>query len=374
MKNEKNVKLTLKTIRSATMLGFLFLIFSCSHSASRISQVNQSNNKLTKEVIWHIKAINPEAKFLDVKALDKKGNIYNVKAIQDADHRFLMDVKAMVGKKRLPVKMLISDDKYTPVKAIGEDGTVYDIKAISPEGDKMDVKGIKRAGDIIHLKAISKEGDFYAVKAISPDGQLNDVKGVKVSEEKLEATVHGVEIFAHIKALPQAGCAGNKSIWHIKAINPKGKTINIKALDKKGNIYDVKAIQDANQQSLLDVRAFVDGKKLPVKMLISDDKYTPVKAIGENGTVYDIKAITPEGDKMDVKGISRAGNIIHLKTIHKGVVFYAIKAISPDGKLYDVKGIKMSKEKLESTMNGVKVSAHIKALPQTNYISRIIKY
>jgi len=64
--------------------------------------------------------------------------------------------------------------------------------------------------------------------------------------------------------------------------------------------------------------------------------------------------------------MGRSGNIIHLKVISKGVDFYAVKAISPDGQLYDVKGVKMSEEKLESTVYGVEISAHIKALPQTN--------
>ncbi|MHC4277924.1 MAG: DUF7486 family protein [Planctomycetota bacterium] len=31
---------------------------------------------------------------------------------------------------------------------------------------------------------------------------------------------------------------------------------------------------------ILDIRADVDGKKLPVKVLVSDEKYAPVKAIG----------------------------------------------------------------------------------------------
>ena len=73
--------------------------------------------------------------------------------------------------------------------------------------------------------------------------------------------MYGVEIFAHIKALPQAGCVGINSMWHIKAINHEGKTIDIKALDKKGNIYDVKALQDADQQNLFDVKAMVDAEK-----------------------------------------------------------------------------------------------------------------
>ncbi len=107
------------------------------------------------ETIWHIKAIHPEGRFLDVKALDKVGNIYDVKAIEESGNLHLMDIKAFVGGKRLPVKVLVSDDQFAPVKAI------------------------------------------------SPDGHLHDVKGLKMSKEDVELTISGVVVLAHIKALPQ---------------------------------------------------------------------------------------------------------------------------------------------------------------------------
>jgi hypothetical protein len=137
-------------------------------------------------------------------AIDKKGNTYDVKAIRESNQRSLMDIKAFVGESQLPVKLLVSNDKYTPVKAIGEDGTIYDIKAISLEGDKLDVKGVSRSGNIINIKAINKKGEFYGVKAISPEGQLNDVKGIKLFKEKLELKVNGVGVYAHVKAISQA--------------------------------------------------------------------------------------------------------------------------------------------------------------------------
>ena len=73
--------------------------------------------------------------------------------------------------------------------------------------------------------------------------------------------------------------------------------------------------REAGNLHLLDIKALVDGKKLPVKILVSSDKYSPVKAIGEDGAVYDIKVITLEGEKLDVKGVSRSGSIIHIKMI-----------------------------------------------------------
>jgi len=208
--------------------------------------VSQEVSEIPQEIIWHIKAVHPEGRFLDVKALDKEGNIYDVKAIQNADQRQLMDIKALMGGERMPVKILVSTDEYAPVKAIGDDGSIYDIKALTPEGERLDVKGVSRAGNILDIKAINNEGTFYGVKAISPEGQLNDVKGVKMFSNDLEATVNGVEVHAHIKALPQAQRVAGTGIWHIKAIHPEGWTLDVKALDADGNIFDIKGAAGAN--------------------------------------------------------------------------------------------------------------------------------
>lgn len=156
-----------------------------------------------EEVIWHIKAVHPEGRLLNVKALDESGKIYPVKAIEQHGNRHLMDVKALIDGKRLPVKILVSDDKLAPVKAIGEDGTIFDIKALTSDGRKLDVKGVRRTGSIIDIKAIGPGGQFYGVKAMSPRGHLYDVKGVKMYDDDVEATINGVPIAAHIKALPQ---------------------------------------------------------------------------------------------------------------------------------------------------------------------------
>jgi hypothetical protein len=316
----------------------------------------------TETTVWHVKAIHPEGRFLDLKALDAEGNIYDVKAFQDTEQRQLMDIKALIGGQRTPVKILASPDEYAPVKAIGEDGAIFDIKALE-NGVKLDVKGVKRSGNIIHIKAISPDGAFYGVKAISPEGKLNDVKGVKVSEMDIETVLNGVEVHAHVKALPQSEEPGNAAIWHIKAIHPDGQTIDIKALDKEGNPYDVKAIQDSGQRQLMDVKALMGEQRLPVKILVSDAEYAPVKALGTDGTVYDIKALW-KGEKLDVKGVRRSGNITHIKAIAADGSFYGIKAISPEGLLNDVKGVKMMETDLETTLSGVAVHAHIKALPQ----------
>ena len=367
-----------KTTLSTTRFSFVKVLFTAAflsistgciqkEKTTGVKQeplVSREVADMNEEVIWHIKAVHPEGRFLDVKALDQEGTIYDVKAIQDSDQRQLMDIKALMGGKKMPVKILVSTDEYAPVKAIGEDGTIFDIKALTAGGERLDVKGVSRAGNIIDIKAVNPEGTFYGIKAISPEGQLNDVKGVKMFSGDLETTINGVEVHAHIKALPQAVRVGGTGIWHIKAIHPEGRTLDVKALDAEGNIFDIKAIQDAGQRQLMDVKALMEGKKAPVKILVSDDAYAPVKALGDDGTIYDIKALTPEGERLDVKGVKKSGNITHIKAISKAGEFYGIKAISPEGMLNDVKGVKMMEADQEAVINGVKVHAHIKALPQ----------
>lgn len=67
---------------------------------------------------------------------------------------------------------------------------------------------------------------------------------------------------------------------------------------------------------------------------------------------------------MDVKGVSKSGNIAHIRAITKDAIFYNIIALSPEGKMNNVKGIKMGDTTLETTINGVAIFAHVKALQQ----------
>jgi len=354
--------------QGAFILVFLTLfivLYSCNEIQKEAPiAVNTELTKNFEKVIWHVKAIHPDGRLIDVKAIDRDGDIYDVKAIQSTAQRSFMDVKTLVGEHQLPVKLLVSSDKYTRVKALAEDGSVYDIKALTPEGDTLDVKGVSRTKNIIHIKAINKAGDFYGIKAISPEGRLNDVKGVKMTDEQTEVIINGHAVYAHIKALPQAGVATNNGQWNIKAIHPKGTTLDIKAFDPEGKKYDVKAIQDSYQRSLMDIKAIDGNNLLPIKMIVSKDKFAPIKAISREGILFDVKALTPDGRKLDVKGVERVGNIVHVKAINKDGDFYGIKAISPDGELNDVKGIKINKEDLETDINGQKVFAHVKAIPQ----------
>jgi len=360
---EKNaISLVILRLKPAIMIIGLF-VFLFSSSSDMLSQEKITNSDM--EVIWHVKAIHPNGYFIDIKALDKDGNIFDVKAIQNSDQTTIMDIKALIDGEKIPIKILVSDDKYAPVKAIMDDGTILDIKAITAQGDKLDVKGVGRSGNITDIKAISKDGLFYGVKAISPSGELNDVKGVKMFNREMEMTLNGVAVYAHVKALTQVGCVGDNFIWHIIAIHPEGIALDIIALDKDGNTFPVKAIRSTKQHSVIDVKVYVDGsRQLPVKILVSHDKFAPVKAIAEDGSIYGIKALTSEGDKLDVKGVSRSGNIIHIKAIAKNGEFYGVKAISPEGALNDVKGVKMSSNEVEYKINEIEISAHVKALPQ----------
>lgn len=367
----------------AILLGFSILLTSCNNSTSEVkTETNKENVTKTKDIIWIIKAIHPEGESFDIKAIDQEGNLFDINAIQNSDQDSFLDVKAFVNGKKLPVKILVSKDKYAPVKAIDRGGISYDIKAITPEGDKLDVKGIERYGNVVSLKAINKEGEFYSVKAISPTGSLNDVKGIKINIKEKEMTLNGFNVFAHVKAMHQSKGVDvsevkskkkskskskdkdevEKTIWSIKAITLDGSKLEIKAIDSSGNKFDIKAIQIENQNCFMNIKAFVDGSELPVKVLVSNEKYSPVKAISRDGTLYDIKAINENGTLLDVKGVSRSGNIIHIKAINENGDFYGVNAFSPDGKLNDVKGIKIFERAKELTIRGNEVYAHVKAI------------
>lgn len=168
-----------------------------------ISQNKNAENEDFKEIIWHVKAFKPEMQYLKIKAIDKKGKMYDIKAIQNSEQRSFLDVKAFVKGKRLPVKMLVGEEKYHPVKAIDEEGNILDIKAITDEGIILPVKGVSKSGNIVHIRAIYEDMIFYNVVAISPDGITNAVKGIKLRPGNIETTIHGIEVFAHIKSIPQ---------------------------------------------------------------------------------------------------------------------------------------------------------------------------
>ncbi|MEZ2414304.1 hypothetical protein ACA086_05015 [Muriicola sp. E247] len=151
--------------------------------------------------------------------------------------------------------------------------------------------------------------------------------------------------------------------WEVKAYKIFNKLLEIKAIDKDGKMHEVKAIQNSEDVSILDVKAFVGDQRLPIKMIIkNNERYYPVKAIDENGNLIDIKAITPQGKILPVKGVSKTGNVVHIRAIDEDQTFYNIIAMSPDGEFNHVKGIKMLDNPVETIINGVAIYAHVKSI------------
>ena len=361
-----------------------FLLTACNNSPSKDKTSTPETEEIVKfnDIYWNVKAITPDGKSLDIKAFDDAGKSFDIKAIQNSDQTNFLDVKVIIDGERLPVKMLESNNQFVPVAAINNQGNKYLIKAITAEGEKLDVKGVARFGNIVLMKAITKKGNFYGVKAISPTGQLNDIKGIKINRKEREMSLKGVGIHAHVKAMHPAANEDDfklstkkkkkveyksdfeRIIWNIKAVTADGKNLDVKAIDAEGNKFDVKATQDSEQHSFMNIKAFVEGAELPVKIMQSSDEYKPINAIGIDGTIYEIKAITEDNVTLDVKGISRSGNIIHVKAINENGEFLGVKAFAPDGKLNQVKGIKIFEREIELRVQGNPVYAHLKAINQ----------
>ena len=57
--------------------------------------------------------------------------------------------------------------------------------------------------------------------------------------------------------------AVDEKIWHVKAVHPEGRLLDVKAVDKDGKLHAVKAIEADGNVHLLDIKALVDGKRLP---------------------------------------------------------------------------------------------------------------
>ncbi len=202
---------TIKQLRrpSSFIPFFVLLILGFSFGNAQIldtdkTDPNKPETELRPQILWDVKAYLPEAKLIKIKAIDKDGNIFDVKAIQSYDDTSILDVKAIVNGEQLPIKLIVKkDDIYFPLKAITNDGLLLDIKAVTETRELLPVKGVGRSGNIVYIKAIGKDAAFYSVFAISPEGQVNDVKGVKMLKPTVETTIEGVSIFAHVKALRQ---------------------------------------------------------------------------------------------------------------------------------------------------------------------------
>lgn len=153
-----------------------------------------------------------------------------------------------------------------------------------------------------------------------------------------------------------------QEIWHIKALDPDGHTLDVKAFDQHGERYDVKAMSDPEQGYIMEVRVIKDSEIIPLKVLVSEEQYKPVVGIDAQGGVFKVFALKGD-ERIPVKGIRMSGYIVHIKAIDQDRVL-GVKAISVSGKLKDVKGVKMYDKQLEATLYGNSIHAHVLALPQ----------
>lgn len=157
-----------------------------------------------EEPIWNVEALAEDGTFLPVKAVGAKGELYDVRAFLENGDRWVLDVKALVGGRKVAVKVLPAGEGAGVLKAILPDGASLPLKAIANDGRRWDVVGTLDTGTIIHVKAVGPDGARLGVKAISPRGAQYDVKGLRFGNTATEAVVGGVEVKAHVKALPPA--------------------------------------------------------------------------------------------------------------------------------------------------------------------------
>ena len=104
------------------------------------------------------------------------------------------------------------------------------------------------------------------MKAISSRGHFRDVKGIRMGTDDVEATVNGVKVFAHIKALPQPVNSDEDLIRNTKAVDRDGGFLCVKAISPQGAQHDRKGLkftsdQQESQKEGAEVRAHV--KALP---------------------------------------------------------------------------------------------------------------
>lgn len=189
----------------------VLLLLTISNGFSQIEDensmnVNKPETNTSEDLLWHVKAFRPDAQILKVKAIDKDGNIFDVKGIQTPNSSSsVLNIKALVNGKRLPIKIIVpkKKTKYFPLAAITEDGKLLKLIAINDEGNYLDVKGHSKSGNIIHISAITVNDKGYNIIAISPYGEVNTVVGMKMVDTAKEAMINGVYVYAHVKAIKQ---------------------------------------------------------------------------------------------------------------------------------------------------------------------------
>jgi len=165
-------------------------------------------------------------------------------------------------------------------------------------------------------------------------------------------------------------CSAANKIWHIKAINTEGKTLDIKVFYGKDNnqLYDVKAIEKtgSNEHKILHVKVLHKSAdtNVHVEIIKGANAIYYVKGVTNKGKVLDIKAITSGGKKLDIEAFPQGNGNFDIKAITENNIKYAVKAISPEGNVYDVKGIKMLhyNNKIKNYSGNHPIQVHIEAI------------
>ena len=161
------------------------------------------------------------------------------------------------------------------------------------------------------------------------------------------------------------------NIWHVKAFEQDGRTIDVKAFyDKKpGALYLVKALaeQDVEGHKILDIKV-LDGNEdvyAHVKAINSQqDKPQDVKAIDDSDQKMHIKAVTSDGELLDIKAFATKNSSVRdVKAIDSEGNLLAIKAISPKGEVYDIKSLNLSAGELEFALGEQASTMPVKAVP-----------
>jgi len=195
--------------RISTIFLLLFLTISQGYAqidANNRSKLIKPETNISGDLLWHVKAFRPDAQILQVKAIDKKGYIYDVKAIQSPESSSsVLNIRAIINDENIPIKMILPTAKgdYFPIVAIDNNGKLLKIVAVNEEGKYLEVKGHSKSGNIINISAITKDNMGYNIISISPFGEVNSVVGMKMLDTTEEAVIHGISVYAHVKAIKQ---------------------------------------------------------------------------------------------------------------------------------------------------------------------------
>jgi hypothetical protein len=172
-----------------------------------------------------------------------------------------------------------------------------------------------------------------------------------------------ISLFLFLMILLPFCVLAQNATWAVKAVTKGGKTYPVNVYLEDGTSIPVFAIYEDGNDHFMDVKGVHNGKKISIKLVLSNDVLIPVKGISENGDILKVKAEDPNGNILDVKGVSRDGNTINVAAIKGEGDYMPLKAISPDGVERNVKGVKFMRENVEMELSGVKILAHLKALP-----------